>query len=458
MKKTIFTLSIMAISIMGIAQVPTAGLIAHYPFNGNANDASGNNINGTVYGAVLTTDRFNNQNSAYFFDGVNDYIECPNNSFEMFGSQQPSTFSFWFTLSERSKIISFFSKGLHSGSSGGNRYVAIEYHGSLSRFAVSIYDGGTQHNALATIDTNQIVINQWYHLTVIRNNSISIYLNGQYLTSTNIDAGWTTNYNSIIQNLPARWGVRNYTNPTAVSDVHHGKLDDIRVYNRALNISEITQLYNDAPCTAPQPHANDIALCGGGITSLTAMGGTNYIWYNSGGTQIASGATYTTPFLTTATTYYVSNYNGTCESTKDTVVITVNPLPIVSITPISVLVNIKSSALTLSGSPSGGTFLGSGVSGTSFFPKSAGLGTKIIGYTYTDNKGCSKTATTTTVIYDTTVCYVSVHDTLIINAVLTGVNPPNNINTIKVYQTPPIQVLPLIMATYPVWQTIPSRL
>ena len=52
MKKTIFTLSIMAISIMGIAQVPTAGLIAHYPFNGNANDASGNNINGTVYGAV----------------------------------------------------------------------------------------------------------------------------------------------------------------------------------------------------------------------------------------------------------------------------------------------------------------------------------------------------------------------------------------------------------------------
>ena len=52
----------------------TNGLIAYYPFNGNANDASGNGNNGTVYGATLTADRFGNPNSAYYFNGTNNYI------------------------------------------------------------------------------------------------------------------------------------------------------------------------------------------------------------------------------------------------------------------------------------------------------------------------------------------------------------------------------------------------
>ena len=45
------------------------GLVAYYPFNGNANDESGNGNNGTVNGATLTTDRFGNTNKAYSFNG-----------------------------------------------------------------------------------------------------------------------------------------------------------------------------------------------------------------------------------------------------------------------------------------------------------------------------------------------------------------------------------------------------
>ena len=51
------------------------GLVAYYPFNGNANDTSGYENNGTVFGATLTFDRNNNLNSAYSFDGDNDYIQ-----------------------------------------------------------------------------------------------------------------------------------------------------------------------------------------------------------------------------------------------------------------------------------------------------------------------------------------------------------------------------------------------
>ncbi|ETR66729.1 MAG: hypothetical protein OMM_05511 [Candidatus Magnetoglobus multicellularis str. Araruama] len=51
------------------------GLVAYYPFNGNANDESGNGNHGVVHGASLAEDRFLNKNSAYSFDGYDDYIQ-----------------------------------------------------------------------------------------------------------------------------------------------------------------------------------------------------------------------------------------------------------------------------------------------------------------------------------------------------------------------------------------------
>ena len=51
------------------------GLVAWYPFDGNASDMSGNGNHGTVHGATLGIDRNGRANRAYSFDGVNDYIE-----------------------------------------------------------------------------------------------------------------------------------------------------------------------------------------------------------------------------------------------------------------------------------------------------------------------------------------------------------------------------------------------
>lgn len=74
-----------AIAVFGIATttlaqvpsyVPTNGLVGYWPFNGNANDESGNGNNGTVNGATLTSDRFGSTNAAYSFNGVSNYIEC----------------------------------------------------------------------------------------------------------------------------------------------------------------------------------------------------------------------------------------------------------------------------------------------------------------------------------------------------------------------------------------------
>ena len=81
MKKLVFTVFAVGLGLTAsiMAQVPsyvpTNGLVGWWPFNGNANDESGNGNNGTVNGATLTTDRFGVANKSYSFDGVDDYID-----------------------------------------------------------------------------------------------------------------------------------------------------------------------------------------------------------------------------------------------------------------------------------------------------------------------------------------------------------------------------------------------
>lgn len=80
--KTLLLLSLLFLFNASFAQSGlTRGLIAYYPFDGNANDVSGNGNNGTPENNIqLTADRFGIANSAYNFDGVDDYIRIPNSS------------------------------------------------------------------------------------------------------------------------------------------------------------------------------------------------------------------------------------------------------------------------------------------------------------------------------------------------------------------------------------------
>jgi hypothetical protein len=79
--------------------VPTNGLVGWWPFNGNANDESWNGNDGIVDGAVLTNDRFGNSNKAYAFDGLNDGINIGASSNGTFNNNQ-MTFSVWANLED----------------------------------------------------------------------------------------------------------------------------------------------------------------------------------------------------------------------------------------------------------------------------------------------------------------------------------------------------------------------
>ena len=113
-------LSFLAITMMiatsSQAQIPTNGLVAYYPFSGNANDSSGNGNNGTVNGANLSTDRFGKANSAYSFNGLKSII---NTNWVGIQGQNDRTISMWFKIVDSVSSGEMLAYGGGYGGGGG---------------------------------------------------------------------------------------------------------------------------------------------------------------------------------------------------------------------------------------------------------------------------------------------------------------------------------------------------
>lgn len=229
------------------------GLVAYYPFNGNADDESGYGNNGTNHGATLSNDRFGNANSAYSFDGVNDYISTPNsNSLSIIGditmnswvydNGDNSTNTYHTILNKRiSNLWSYnLSISLISGGSGQ------EYKKVISGRSSPGPIGGFKFSS------EQVNFNEWYNVTVvIHNDTITFYKNGSNIGFLPAFGNYFTMpmVNQLV-GLTIGWN-NDVANP---HEYMWGKLDDIRIYNRALSESEIRQLYfinNENFCYTP---------------------------------------------------------------------------------------------------------------------------------------------------------------------------------------------------------------
>src|SRR6185312_8036339 len=81
MKNSFLLCLLLTTCLQSFSQVNlNSGLMAYYPFTGNANDASGNANNPIFNNATLTQDRFGNPNSAYSFNGTDNYIRIRNST------------------------------------------------------------------------------------------------------------------------------------------------------------------------------------------------------------------------------------------------------------------------------------------------------------------------------------------------------------------------------------------
>lgn len=202
--------------------VPTYGLVAYYPFTGNANDAGGNGYNGQVTGASLTTDRFGNTSGAYYFNGGSDYIvfpDVPQNS--------SITLNAWFKseydLTGR-KIVTF-------AGAGGICIGQNEYANHLMTYLETGYNDWNESYSTTTCNDNS-----WHMGTISYNGTeVHAFLDGQQYYHGS-DTG-EINYDANGLFVGKHWsGAYGY---------FKGAIDDIRLYNRALSQSEVQALYNE---------------------------------------------------------------------------------------------------------------------------------------------------------------------------------------------------------------------
>jgi hypothetical protein len=359
--------------------VPTNGLVGYWPFNGNANDESGNNFNGSVNGAVATLDRFGAANSAYSFNGVSNRIEVANNS--TINNLTQVSISYWVNVNQlpQSNVANGFAGCVTKWFGTGNCNSNTDHYGSWIT-SNSTFKGGTRlYPAGANMTSSQpiITLGNWFFVCFIHDASVggSLYINGNLVSQIPISGNLCSTTNNLYFGCDNGLGTLNR--------FLNGKLDDIGIWNRALTECEIKDLYNAqlgsfsnttliVNPTSSSIGTNAILTVSSPISSLQWQSNpSNVGWVNlSNNTQ----------------------YNGV---TNDTLVV---------------------SNLQLSNHNQPFRVLACG--------DTSNLATIQI----------ADTCITNVTIYDTLLTTVT--DTLVINTQITGVNPPNNLNTIKVFPNP----------------------
>ena len=215
--------------------LPSTGLLAWYPFNGNANDESGNGNNGIVNGATLTFGKDGNQDSAYSFDGNNDYIDIgANTAFNLTSSG--FSFSFWLeplsTPSSQSRQIL----------SHPNNQQFQFTHGTNNKVNFT-----TKPNNTWTPVSSSVISSGWNHFVGVYDHTthtMKIYENGVFVESTVLTPPVNhTSDSSHSRNILGAILTGGQGNPI---EAFHGKMDNISLWSRPLEQTEIIQIYNEA--------------------------------------------------------------------------------------------------------------------------------------------------------------------------------------------------------------------
>ena len=224
------------------------GLVAYYPFDGNASDASGGGIELANVGAVLGNDRFSNPSKSFWFDGTSDYMSSilP---FPLTGPT-PRTVSLWCYTTKVGSPGALVYWGNSSGVGALSGLIVWD-----SR--VVLHGNGSE----AWSVTDLIHVSKWYHVTYTYSSSIyeaRLYVDGVSvpLSVAAGQAAWDTASGSHL-------GIgRDLIVPISLGDNWRipwsGSIDEVRIYNRALSSNEVAQLYAyeaDVPIIIAQPQA-----------------------------------------------------------------------------------------------------------------------------------------------------------------------------------------------------------
>jgi hypothetical protein len=309
MKKLTILIAIL-ITTMSFAQVPsyvpTNGLVGWWPFNGNANDESGNGDNGTVNGSALTSDRFGNSNTAYNFDGIDDFIEF--GDITSLDNASAFSVSVFFNYSNLPTFPNDWYTLVADGS-----YADLDGWGILIKSDQILMRELDNYNGL-NLNYN-FTQNNWYHVAATcESDSIKIFINGQFIGGYgNLQPTLTLNTtnsfrvgNGTLTNVPPN------TWPYYLS----GKIDDLGLWSRALTACEIQNLYTSELNATFVSAGADQTICNGQQVTLSGSNSQNYTWNNGVVDSISFSPTTTQDYIVTAD-------SANCQS-SDTVTVFVN--------------------------------------------------------------------------------------------------------------------------------------
>lgn len=228
----------------------TQSLTACYALNGNATEPI-SILTGTLQGVVTpTVDRFSNASSALSFSGSPaNFIELPNdpllkptNAFSFSGWIKPGQIATQYILMTRNQSTSNFE--------AYDLHLQITSPGQL-RICAKKGDGSGGSTIIT--GTTALSINTWYHFVLtVDNNTMNVYTNG------NLDA--TTAISTPFNYLAGKKIILGGSNEASFNLPFEGSMDNLRFYNRILNISEIGQLYSADPVCVDVTSVNSSQL------------------------------------------------------------------------------------------------------------------------------------------------------------------------------------------------------
>ena len=213
------------------------GLVAYYPFNGNANDESGSLNYGTIYGAIQTADRFSTPNSAYYFDGLDDYIHLePATNLNFTG---PFAISAWIrpfdVAGYGSKMRTIVGKWVDWGPGDVDlrQYALCFGLGGYPLLAVGAGNLNTN-----VISSQPLAVGGWSHIAgTYDGTTVRVYLNGieQRVAPVNFAMSSQPVPVLIAASQNGGWG----------QEYYQGDIDEVRIYNRSLTSNEVYTLASE---------------------------------------------------------------------------------------------------------------------------------------------------------------------------------------------------------------------
>jgi hypothetical protein len=214
------------------------GLIAYYPFNGNAQDQTHNHFDGVVHGALLTTDRKGTPGAAYSFDGLNDYISVAHNN--DLNLTTDFTISLWVNISSGQEPHDGINDILRKWNGNAQGYpFSISYLNPLAddlhedKILIVRYDGQVCGN-FPTTYTPTITNDTFLHIVLIKEgDKLRHYLNNVLIAEITDTTSCSVS-NTADMTIGCRGNLVRF---------FKGKIDDIRIYSRAITAAEVSGLY-----------------------------------------------------------------------------------------------------------------------------------------------------------------------------------------------------------------------